>query len=102
MRPCWPAAPSFAPVVIIFPAVPAVTIFVVKIVIGLFPPTGEGVRGANQSVVLFPRYLVPISHAPALPAPPCRADMGMVLMMVVPGLEEPGAMPKMVDLAVAA
>lgn len=36
-----------------------------------------------------------------VPAPPCRADMGMVLMMVVPGLDDPGAMPRMVDLAEA-
>lgn len=44
---------------------------------------------------------MPISHAQAVPAPACRADMGMVLMMVVPGLEEPEAMPR-IDLVVAA
>lgn len=60
------------------------------------------VGGDKESVVLFQRYYVPISHAPAVPAPPCRADMGMVLMMVVPGLDDPGAMPRMVDLVVAA
>lgn len=36
-----------------------------------------------------------------VPAPPCRADMGMVLMMVVPGLDDPGATPRMVDLVEA-
>lgn len=47
-------------------------------------------------------YYVIISHAQPVPAPPCRADMGMVLMIVVPGLEDPGAMPRMVDLVVVA
>lgn len=34
--------------------------------------------------------------AGVVPAPPCKADTGMVLMMVVPGLEAAGAMPRMV------
>lgn len=33
-----------------------------------------------------------------VPAPPCSADIGMVLMMVVPGFEVAGATPRMVDL----
>lgn len=33
-----------------------------------------------------------------VPAPPCSADIGMVLMMVVPGLEVAGETPRMVDL----
>lgn len=33
-----------------------------------------------------------------VPAPPCSADTGMVLIMVVPGLEVAGATPRMVDL----
>lgn len=32
------------------------------------------------------------------PAPPWRADTGIVLMMVVPGLELAGDTPRMVDL----
>lgn len=33
-----------------------------------------------------------------VPVPPCSADIGMVLMMVVPGLEVVGLTPRMVDL----
>lgn len=36
----------------------------------------------------------------SIPAPPCRADMGMVLKMVVPGLEPVGDTPRMVGLFV--
>lgn len=34
-----------------------------------------------------------------VPAPPCSADIGIVLMMVVPGLDVVGETPRMVDLA---
>lgn len=88
--------------VIIFPAVPAVTIFVVKIVIGLFPPTGSWERGVLMDQWCSFKGIMLISHAQVRPAPPCSADMGMVLMMVVPGFEDPGVMPRMVDLVVAA
>lgn len=63
---------------------------------------GGGDRGLIQSIVLAQRYYVQIRCGPAVPAPRCRADMGMVLIMVVPCLEDPGAMPRMVGLVPAA
>lgn len=41
VTPCWPPADTFGTVVRIFPAVPGVTILVVRMVIGLFPPGRE-------------------------------------------------------------
>lgn len=42
VRPCWPAAAILGTVVMILPALPGVTILVVRMVIGLFAPAGGG------------------------------------------------------------
>lgn len=81
VTPCCPAPVSLGTAVMIFPGVPVpgVTTLVVIIVMG----------------DLMPALLV-------TPVAPCNADMGMVLMMVVPGLlvvvGETLLMPRMVGL----
>lgn len=76
VSPCWPIpVPSLGMAVMIFPAVPAVIIFVVRMVIGVF----------------IPALLV----TPVAPGWDIIADMGMVLIIVVPCLVVVGDMPLM-------
>lgn len=75
----------------IFPAVPEVTTLVVRMVIGLFPPAG-GEASISQ------RFRCSGVCTGVIPAPPCSADIGKVLMMVVLGLEVAGETLRMVGL----
>lgn len=64
--PCCPAAAILGTVVMIFPAVPCVTILVVRMVMGLLEPGGKGV---TQSAGQLQQQAVTVCVA-APPAPP--------------------------------
>lgn len=78
VSPCWPAVASLGTAVMIFPGVPVVITFVVRIVIGVF----------------MPALLV----TPVAPGWVMMADMGMVLMMVVPCFVVVGETPLMLRI----
>lgn len=83
----------------ILPALPGVTILVVRIVIGLFAPVRGGDSFSHSSEDKTDSGAHTCVCVSSVPAPPCSADTGMVLIMVVPGFEVAGVTPRMVDLA---